>query len=369
VRGVRRLRLWLRGLRVNPAVARLGLGLAWRPEVANLAIDREDLGFVDVIAENLPTAGALPRGLELLRERGVAIVPHGVGLSLGSAGRVDRSRMRRLRSVAERVVAPLVSEHLAIVRAGRYDTGHLLPVPRTRDSLGVVAENVRCAMGELPVPLALENPASVFEWPDAQMTECQFLAELVEHTGCHLLLDLANLYVNSRNHGFDPVAALDDLPLEHVAYVHVAGGTVRDGVFHDTHADPLWPEVLTLVEHLATRTTIDGVLLERERAIPCRAELAGELDALRTSWARGAAHRRSTRRLTSARERSGSSEERSCTHPTRTVRRGLARDQADLTAALAGRAPDPPGFVAPRLAVARELLEAKAQRQAGASSG
>ena len=118
-------------------------------------------------------------------------------------------------------------------------------------------------MGELPAPLALENAASVFEWPDPEMSECEFLSEIVERTGCLLLLDLANLYVNGHNHGFDPTAALDELPLDHVAYVHVAGGHVRDGVYHDTHADALWPDVLTLVEELTNA--------RRDRGTPARA--------------------------------------------------------------------------------------------------
>ena len=118
----------------------------------------------------------------------------------------------------------MVSEHVAFVPAGGREAGHLLPVPRTREALGVLCENVQRAMAELPVPLALENAAAVFDWPDAELRESDFLTELLERTGCLLLLDLANLFVNSTNFGFDAVAALGRLPLERIAYVHIRGG-------------------------------------------------------------------------------------------------------------------------------------------------
>ncbi len=121
--------------------------------------------------------------------------------------------------------SPLVSEHVAFVRAGGREAGHLLPVPRTRAALDVLVANVAEAMAGLPVPLALEPIATLFEWPAAEIDEADFLTELLDRTGALLLLDVANVWANARNAGTDPVALLDRLPLDRVAYVHVAGGT------------------------------------------------------------------------------------------------------------------------------------------------
>ncbi len=270
----------------------LGLGIGWRPELA-LAIDRRrDLGFVEILAEDVDPHGSLPAPIELLRRRGVAIVPHGVALSLGSAEPPDPARLAALARLARRCDAPLVSEHLAFVRGGGMETGHLLPLPRTREALGVIVDNVRTAQAALPVPLALENVATLFDWPGAEMDEATFLAEVLEQADVRLLLDLENIYANARNLGGDPVAFLDCLPLDRLAYVHVAGGVERDGLYHDTHAHPVPAAVLDLVEELCARTTVPGVMLERDDCFPSDASLYLELDAIAAAMARGTGRRR-----------------------------------------------------------------------------
>ena len=114
---------------------------------------------------------------------------------------------------------------------------------------------------------------------------------LLERTGALLLLDLANTYANARNHGGDPLAFLDALPLERIAYVHVAGGVERDGLYHDTHAHPTPPAVLELVAELCARRDPPGVMLERDDAYPPEADLDAELDAIAAATRSGAARR------------------------------------------------------------------------------
>jgi len=261
-------------------LAQLGVGVGWRSEI-DTAVERlPGLDWVEVVAENV-CAGHLPESLRLLRERGVTVVPHGVSLGLGGADLPDRDRLARLAGVAEALGAPLVSEHLAFVRAGGVEAGHLLPVPRSRDALRVIAENVRIAQQQLPVPLALENIAAHLAWPDDELTEGEFLAELVERTGVRLLIDVANLHTNRVNLGLDVSAELDRLPLEAIAYVHVAGGIERDGVWHDTHAHPVTAPVLDVLAALCERAVPPGVLLERDDRFPPPAELGAELATIR----------------------------------------------------------------------------------------
>ncbi|MFJ6937826.1 DUF692 domain-containing protein [Streptomyces sp. NPDC101132] len=268
-------------------MTRLGAGIGWRPEIAD-AIERlPELDWVEVVAENI-CPGHLPEPLVRLRERGIVTVPHGVSLGLGGAERPDAGKLADLAARAEALGAPLVTEHIAFVRAGgaltaspHLEAGHLLPVPRTRDALDVLCENVRIAQDALPVPLALENIAALFSWPEDELTEGQFLAELVERTGVRLLVDVANLHTNHVNRGEDPLAVLDALPLDALAYVHVAGGVERDGVWHDTHAHPVPEAVLDLLGRLRERVDPPGVLLERDDDFPPEAELASEVAAIR----------------------------------------------------------------------------------------
>ncbi|MEV5579198.1 DUF692 domain-containing protein [Streptomyces parvus] len=272
----------------------LGIGIGWRPEIAAEVEALSGIDWVEAVAENL-CADHLPDSLVRLRERGVTVVPHGVALGLGGADRPDPDRLAGLAARAGLLGAPLVTEHIAFVRAGgpltaspRLEAGHLLPVPRTWDALDVLCENVRIAQDSLPVPLALENIAALITWPDEELTEGQFLAELVERTGVRLLIDVANLHTNHVNLGQDPAKALDELPVEAIAYVHVAGGVEKNGVWHDTHAHPVSGPVLDVLAELRSRVDPPGVLLERDDAFPPGAELAGELDAIRATLRKAA---------------------------------------------------------------------------------
>ncbi|MBW3609335.1 MAG: DUF692 domain-containing protein, partial [Actinobacteria bacterium] len=189
----------------------LGHGVGWRPQLDGAIARAGSLGFVEVIAEAVD-AHELPPGVAAAMQRGLQVVPHGVSLSLGGAERPDRERLAHLAAVAARVGAPLVSEHIAFVRADGREAGHLLPVPRTRAALEILSENVAIAQQALPVPLALEHVAALVQWPGAQMDEATFVSELVERTGAPVLLDLSNLYANALNHGYDALESLVRFP-------------------------------------------------------------------------------------------------------------------------------------------------------------
>jgi uncharacterized protein (UPF0276 family) len=257
-----------------------GVGIGWRPEISGFVADLPGLRFVEVVAETVAADRPPPEALAVLRQRGAAVVPHGVRLSLGGAEPVEPARVTHLARVAELLGAPLVSEHVAFVRAGGVEAGHLLPVPRTREAVDAVVANVTRTQAELPVPLALEPIAALFDWPDDELDEAAFLTEILDRTGALLLLDVANVYANARNRGTDPLDLLDRLPLDRVAYVHVAGGAEHDGIYHDTHTDPIPAPVLELVGELCARRRPPALLLERDGRYPPAEALRGELDAI-----------------------------------------------------------------------------------------
>ena len=337
---------------------RLGTGIGWRPEIADAVERMPGLDWVEVVAENV-CPGHLPESLLRLRERGVTVVPHGVSLGLGGADRPDEARLAALAERAEALGAPLVTEHIAFVRAGGprtasplLEAGHLLPVPRTRDALTVLCENGRIAQDALPVPLAVENIAALISWPGEEMTEGQFLYELVERTGVRLLIDVANLHTNHVNRGEDPAKALDELPVEAIAYVHVAGGYERDGVWHDSHAHPVPPPVLDILADLASRTAPPGVLLERDENFPEPTELERELAVIRETVEKAAPGPGTRAPLaTAASGRPGAD--------TEADRQRLGLAQAALLSCLVAGTPVPEGFDRVRLGVQARALAAK----------
>ncbi|MER7917338.1 MULTISPECIES: DUF692 domain-containing protein [unclassified Streptomyces] len=337
-------------------MGRLGTGIGWRPEIAGAVERMPGIDWVEVVAENV-CPGHLPESLVRLRERGVTVVPHGVSLGLGGARRPDAGRLAALAERVEALGSPLVTEHIAFVRAGGaltasppLEAGHLLPVPRTRDALDVLCANVRIAQDALPVPLAVENIAALFSWPGEELTEGQFLYELAERTGVRLLIDVANLHTNHVNRGEDPAEALDGLPLEAIAYVHVAGGVERDGVWHDSHAHPVPDAVLGILADLASRAAPPGVLLERDEDFPEPAELERELAAIRKVVEGGRRGDTKARPVSPVREGSAGTED---------ARQRLGVAQTAVLSSLVAGTPVPEGFDRVRLGVQARALAAK----------
>ncbi|MEU6992738.1 DUF692 domain-containing protein [Streptomyces sp. NPDC046465] len=348
---------------MRSAELRLGTGIGWRPEIADAVEAMPGIDWVEAVAENL-CPGHLPDSLLRLRERGVTVVPHGVSLGLGGADRPDEGRLTALAERAQALGSPLVTEHIAFVRAGGaltatqpLEAGHLLPVPRTRDALDVLCENVRIAQDALPVPLAVENIAALLAWPGEEMTEGQFLYELVERTGVRLLIDVANLHTNHVNRGEDPAKALDELPAEAIAYVHVAGGFERDGVWHDSHAHPVPEPVLAILADLASRVRPPGILLERDENFPEPAELERELDTIRaTVKTSGELLELPELPELPAQTAALPSEP---PHASPAARQRTALTQAALLSALVAGTPAPEGFDHTRLKVQSHALAAK----------
>ncbi len=340
-----------------------GVGVGWRPEIAGVVAAVPDLGFTEVIAEALPpgalgprAAAGPPRGVADLRRRGVPVVPHGVRLSLGGTDPLDPHRVTALAACADALDAPLVSEHVAFVRAGGREAGHLLPVPRTREALDVLARNVARTRAELDVPLALEPIAALLDWPEDEMGEGEFLTRLLDRTGAHLLLDVANVHANAVNRGRDARAVLDVLPLDRVAYVHVAGGDERGGLYHDTHTAAVPDPVLALLRDLVDRLPAPPpVLLERDGRYPPAADLHAELAAIRAA-------------ATPASPGGSRADAPRVPHPRAAGSApALADRQAALVGALVAGGADPTGLDTARTAAVRDALVRKRAALAAAA--
>jgi uncharacterized protein (UPF0276 family) len=241
-----------------------GVGSGWRPELARYLELRPMIAPLEVVAENFSLDRRLPSSLLRSIEHGTPIFLHGIGLSLGSAEGIDPVRAQFLAEQKRRFRAVIVSEHVAFVRAGGREVGHLFPLPRTRVAADVVVDNLKRAEDIIGQAIAIENISALFEWPDAEMSPADFLATIAERSGAPLLLDLANLHADRVNFGVDPARFLADLPIDRVAYLHVAGGYASRGLWHDTHAHAVTREIFELFEFFTATYGPRPTILERD---------------------------------------------------------------------------------------------------------
>ncbi|WP_439477944.1 MNIO family bufferin maturase [Brevundimonas sp.] len=259
-----------------------GFGLGLRPQHYPAILETwPDLDFLEIISENFMVRGGRPlKMLDALRERYVMVM-HGVSMSIGSADGLDRSYLERLKALADRVQPAWVSDHLCWTGVHGANTHDLLPLPYTEEALLVCCANIRLAQSVLERPLVLENPSSYLGFVDSEMTEWAFLSELCARTGCALLLDVNNVHVSSVNHGYDPYAFLEGLPVDRVWQIHLAGHSRNGDLLIDTHDEPVSDPVWDLYGAACRRFGPVATMIERDDNIPPLGELLAELDVAR----------------------------------------------------------------------------------------
>jgi uncharacterized protein len=264
----------------TPIPAAAGVGL--RPVHYREILEHSpEIGWFEVHPENYMGAGGPPhRYLEAIRED-YPLSLHGVGLSIGGAHPLDRAHLARLAALVRRYQPALFSEHLAWSTHTDGCLNDLLPLPYTEATLEHVAHHVAQAQDVLGRRILIENPATYLRFAETSLAETQFLEELACRTGCGLLLDVNNVYVSATNHGFDPGAYIDRLPMRFVEEIHVAGHVQREDdrgqpLLIDSHdttvADPVW----RLLEQALQSTGPRPVLVEWDSSIPAWDELMQE---------------------------------------------------------------------------------------------
>jgi len=261
-------------------VAAGAVGIGLRPlHVAALIASRPRIGWLEAHTENYLGGGPAVRALARLREE-YPLALHGVGLSLGSAEGLDARHLGRVAELARRVEPALLSEHLSWSIAGGRYLNHLLPLPYTEESLGVVADNVLRAQEAFGRRVLIENPSSYFRFRHSPIPEPEFLAALARRTGCGLLCDVNNVFVSCRNFDRDPAAYLDALPAEAVGEIHLAGHSRNEvegrAVLIDDHAGPVAPAVWALYAHALTRFGPRPSLIEWDTEVPALPVLLAE---------------------------------------------------------------------------------------------
>lgn len=259
------------------------IGIGYRPELASW-IDSHppEIECLEITAEHFFKSG--PERLAELTST-YRLFVHGLGLSLGTPGPLDASRLKAFANVATASRAEWISEHVAFTRTRELDLGHLNPVQPTRAVVELVADHAREVSDYCQRPIILENITSHLRLA-GELSEPDFLNAICARADCGLLLDVTNLFINSRNHHFDPLAWLDQLDVSRIVQLHMVGYSVENGRYVDSHAQPIQNEILELAGEIISRAPVRAVILERDANFADHGGLNKELSKLTSLLAR-----------------------------------------------------------------------------------
>lgn len=271
------------------SISRESFGLGLRVE-HYAALAEPDLpsrpDWLEIVSENFMVPGGKPLWhLERLR-RDYAMVMHGVSMSIGSADPLDLHYLRELRALADRIEPAWISDHLCWTGVDHRNLHDLLPLALNEATLEHLLPRIAQVQDLLGRQLVLENVSSYLQFEADDLGEAQFIAELARRSGCGLLLDVNNVYVSSRNHGFDAQSYIDTIPAESVVQIHLAGHEDQGDLVIDTHDHPICDAVWELYAYTVRRIGPRPSMIERDDHIPPLPELLAELDQARALTAR-----------------------------------------------------------------------------------
>ncbi len=265
----------------------LGFGLGLRSEYFEQVLAAPPaVDWFEITSENFMVAGGKPRHyLEAIRAR-YPLVMHGVSLSIGSTDPLDRDYLRQLRQLMREIEPAWVSDHLCWTGVAGVNSHDLLPLPYTEAAIVHVVERVQQVQDFLGRELLLENLSSYVEFRQSEMPEWEFLAAIAKRSGCRILLDVNNIQVSARNHGFDPLDYLAGIPGDRVWQIHLAGHSDYGDYCIDTHDHAVPDAVWALYESAIRRFGPISTMIERDDHFPPLAELVAELGQARAAFAR-----------------------------------------------------------------------------------
>lgn len=264
------------------AIPDLGVGIGFRPNFrASLFQNMSAVDFLEITADHYFTSHKGKLEELALLNRHFTLIPHAINLSLGSAEGLDDFYLEQLAALIEEVNPPYWSEHIAFTKAHGIEIGHLSPVPYSQEAIDIFCKNIEKLRSYIRRPLILENITYAFYVPGLEMTETEFITQILQNAEVGLLLDITNLYTNSVNHQFDYKEFLDKIPSQRITQLHFTGGHWQDGVLIDSHGHPTPPEVWQVMEEVLKRQPVKGIILERDENIPPFAELQAELSKAR----------------------------------------------------------------------------------------
>ncbi len=265
----------------------LGFGLGLRTDYFEAILaDPPMVDWFEITSENFMVAGGKPRHyLERIRARW-PLVMHGVSLSIGSADPLDMDYLRGLRKLAREIEPAWISDHLCWTGVDDINSHDLLPLPYSEEAIVHVVGRVQQTQEFLGREILLENLSSYVEFRQSCMPEWEFVAQIAKRSGCRILLDVNNIQVSARNHGFDPLDYLAGIPGDRVWQIHLAGHSDYGNCCIDTHDHDVPAEVWALYEHTIARFGAISTMIERDDDFPPLHELVSELGLARAAFGR-----------------------------------------------------------------------------------
>lgn len=262
---------------------KLGVGIGFRePFRADIFLHQNEIDFLEITADHYFDANDFKtEELKLLNEH-FPLIPHGLDLSLGSAEGIDEEYLEKFAALVEIVQPEWFSDHICFTKSGGKNIGHLAPVPYTNEALKVLIKNITKVKNRIKTPLILENITYMVRFPSSEMSEAEFLTKIVEETDCGLLLDVTNLYINSRNFDFDWRKFLDEIPLERVVQLHFVGSHKHGTTLIDGHSHKTENEIWQVFEEVCQRCNVKGAILERDGNFPPFEEILEEIKTARS---------------------------------------------------------------------------------------
>jgi uncharacterized protein (UPF0276 family) len=253
----------------------VGIGLRI-PHYDHILTEKPVVDWFEIISENyMIDAGRPLHVLDRILEQ-YRVVQHGVSMYFGSAQPADREHLNRLKALVKRTGTPWLSDHLCWGSVDGTYSHDLLPLPYTWEAVEKTAARIREVQDFLEIPVAVENVSSYAEFTDSEMTEWEFLDEVVERADCGILLDVNNIYVSSVNHEFDPMVYVNAIPADRVAQIHIAGHSRYEKYILDTHDHPVIDPVWQLYGRAIERCGPTPTLLEWDDRIPSFNEVYSE---------------------------------------------------------------------------------------------
>jgi hypothetical protein len=261
-----------------------GVGLGFRRDIAKKLIDLDDNKpkFIEFAPENwMKMGGYWKKKLDAAAEK-YPVMCHGLSLSIGSPDELDFDFLKDLKEFFDIYNPEVYSEHLSYSKCDNAHLYDLLPIPFREDAIDHVSERIKTVQDYLERPIAIEN-VSYYTPVAAEMDEATFISGIVKRSGCNLLLDVNNVYVNAFNHNYDAKEFIESLPLDKVKYIHMAGHEqVSPDTIIDTHGSPIIDPVFDLFEWTIKRIDPVPILLERDFNIPKLSELQDEISKLQS---------------------------------------------------------------------------------------
>lgn len=264
-----------------------GFGLGLRPaHYAEFLAGPQAVDWLEIISENYMVQGGKPLAMLDTIRADYPVAMHGVSLSIGSVAPLDRDYLRQLKALARRIEPMWISDHLCWTGVHGTNLHDLFPLPYTEEALRHVVARIRQVQDTLETRLVIENVSSYIAYADSVMSEWAFLSAVAEEADCLLLLDVNNIYVSGRNHGFVPRDFVDGVPPGRVQQIHLAGHSDLGDLVIDTHDAPVADAVFELYAHACRRLGPVSTMIERDAEIPPLAALIEELDRVRATAAR-----------------------------------------------------------------------------------